>query len=235
MSERKKLFENYFDSIFASSNTFSKKEYEGAADFYESNYGRFLPEDKKAKILDVGCGASHFLYFLKKKGYKNFLGIDISPQQINFCKENISKEVEVADGFEFLKDKENIYEAIIANDLLEHIPKDKTIEILTLVNKALKDRGIFLMRTLNCSNPFSIFLRYKDFTHEMGFTEKSLYQVLWIAGFRNIQIMGAVGRERIVFSILRKAIYLFLRKLFWYQGFVAPKILSSVLIGIAKK
>lgn len=183
MTEKNKIFDKYLSSIFVTENTFSKKEYDEHFEFYNINYGKFLPENKNANILDIGCGAGHFLYFLKKKGYKNILGIDISPEQVAFCKEkNISEEIELADAFEFLKNKINYYDAIISNDVIEHIPKDKIIDFLILINNALKSKGLFFARTPNLGHPLAIYSRYKDFTHEIGFTDKSLYQVLWVAG-----------------------------------------------------
>lgn len=49
--ERNKLFENYFDSIFSKANMFSREIYERACEFYELNYGVFLPLTKNARIL----------------------------------------------------------------------------------------------------------------------------------------------------------------------------------------
>ena len=83
---RKKLFEDYFDSIFSHSNVFSKGEYENSFLQFDLNYGNFMPRQKEARILDVGCGTGHFLYYLAKKGYDNYLGIDLSPQQVDFCR-----------------------------------------------------------------------------------------------------------------------------------------------------
>ena len=84
-------------------------------------------------------------------------------------------------------------------------------------------------------NPFGISSRYRDFTHEIGFTEKSLYQVLYIVGFRNIQVVGAIAKDKWIFRIIKKTIYFSLKKLYWYQGFVALEILNSNLIAVAKK
>ncbi|GBD96000.1 MAG TPA: class I SAM-dependent methyltransferase [Nitrospirae bacterium] len=231
---QEKLFGEYFNAIFENSNTFTAKEYKQDFMKYELNCSKHLPSNRDVRILDIGCGTGHFLNFLKKKRYKNFLGIDISPQQVDFCKKNISQQVEVADAFEFLKGKDNYYDVIVANDLLEHIPKNKIVKFLTLVNKASKHGGVFLVKTPNLGNPFAIFSRYKDFTHTIGFTDKSLYQVLWIAGFRNIQILPfqKMGFTR---KALVGLIHFFLRKLFWYQGFVAPGILTSLLLGVTKK
>ncbi len=238
--KRKALFDEYFSSIFSQSNVFSKKEYENSFSQFELNYGQFFSPVKDTKILDIGCGAGHFLYYLEKKGYTHFLGIDISPQQVDFCRENVSKKVEVADAFEYLKEKKNMYDAIVANDLLEHIPKEEIIAFLKLVNTALKEKGVFLIRTPNMGNPFALYSRYKDFTHEVGFTDRSLYQVLWTAGFRDIQILPYKSYstrtfKRFVESRLARLTGLILTKLFQIQGFAAPRVLTPLLIGAAHK
>src|SRR3989442_10586296 len=75
-ASRAKLFEGYERSIFSTGNTFSAQEYEMMSEFYSSNYAPYLPDKKDARILDVGCGAGHFLYFLKARGYTAMTGID---------------------------------------------------------------------------------------------------------------------------------------------------------------
>ena len=232
--ENNPLYAEYFESIFRYSNYFTKQEYRKQFIDYENNHGKFLTKDKNAAILDIGCGAGHFLHFLEKKLYVNFQGIDVSGQQVKFCKENVSSRAETADVFTFLQNKNNYYDAITANDFLEHIPKQDIIRLLGLINKALKPNGTFIAMTPNLGNPFAIFLRYKDFTHEVGFSEMSLYQVLWMAGFRDIKI-EPLACKNFLDKIVALSIHLILRKLFWYQGFVAPRILTPVLIAAAKK
>lgn len=227
---RKNLFEEYFDSISSRSNLLTLEEYENTCKIYHSYYGNFLPVDKNSTILDIGCGSGHFLYYLKKIGYTNFLGIDLSPDNIEHCcKKNITLNVELVDAFEYLLDKTSTYSVISANDILEHIPKERVITFLELIYHALKPGGILLLKIPNMSNPFVLYLRYRDFTHECGFTENSIYQVLYIAGFRNIRINSSWGNK----SYIRKKIF---KKLFWYLGgYNAPEILSTSLIVIAKK
>lgn len=237
---RQKLFDEYFSSIFSRSNVFSKKEYENSSSQFELNYERFMPSAQNAQILDVGCGAGHFLYYLEKKGYTDFLGIDISRQQVDFCRENISQQVERADAFEYLKDKKNAFDAVVANDMLEHIPKEEIITFVKLVNTALKDNGIFLIRTPNMGNPFAVYSRYKDFTHEVGFTDRSLYQVFWTAGFRKIQVLPFQNYpirtfKRFVESRIARMTGFILTKLFQFQGFAAPRVLTPLLMGATRK
>jgi 2-polyprenyl-3-methyl-5-hydroxy-6-metoxy-1,4-benzoquinol methylase len=231
--KRKQYFEDYFDSIHARSNILSPEEYETTANIYHLYYGNVLPKDKMAPILDLGCGTGHFLYYLKKMGYANFTGIDLSSDNIEYCKNNITLDVELADAFEYLVRKKGIYSTISANALLEHIPKEKVILFLKLIYNALRSGGVLLLTIPNMSNPFSIQMRYRDFTHECGFTEKSIYQVLYIAGFRDILINPSWSERKSIKAKIRKII---LRKLFWFLGGCnAPDILSSLLIIIATK
>ncbi len=59
----------------------AKKRYEIMADI-------FLKDKSKKKIIDFGCGLSHFYDFLKKKDTKNikYTGIDISENMIKMSK-----------------------------------------------------------------------------------------------------------------------------------------------------
>lgn len=161
------------------------------------------------------------------------MGIDLSPDNIEFCRNNITSHVQLAGAFEYLASKKNYYSVISANAVLEHISKDKVIQFLAMIHRALRHGGILLLKIPNMSNPFSIQLRYRDFTHECGFTEKSIYQVLYISGFRDISVNSLWLDKKSIKSFIRKIVS---RKLFWFLGGCnAPEILSSLLIVIAKK
>lgn len=235
----KEVYEIYLEGQFARLNELSEKQYEGAAKSYEATYGRFMPADKNSKILDIGCGAGHFLFYLKKKGYTNYHGIDISKQQVDFVQQNITENVELADTFEFLDDKEKLYDLIIVNDLLEHISKEKIIKFLKLVYNSLKNDGILIIKVPNMSNPFGLRARYIDITHEVGFTENSLYAVLKAVSFNNICIYPAdypiSSIKSFVGRIIRKFVHTMIKYSYRVQGYGAPKILAVNIIGVAKK
>src|SRR3989475_9560819 len=102
-AHRANLFESYQRSIFSTGNTFSAQEYEMMSEFYSSNYAPYLPGKKDARILDVGCGAGHFLYFLKTRDYTAMTGIDLSPELIDHCRRTIWANVIHGDAVEYLE------------------------------------------------------------------------------------------------------------------------------------
>jgi SAM-dependent methyltransferase len=233
-------FGDYVDSIFSSGADLSAAGMEREAMEYGAQYKGLLPEAKDAAILDAGSGAGHFLLLLKKSGYTNFTGVDVSPQQVEFCRANVSEKVVLADIFEYLKDKPEAFDLVSFNDVLEHFPKEKVVPLLSLAGSSLKVGGKLILRTPNLGNFFSVYARYKDFTHETGFTERSLRQVLWLAGFREISVFGAEGaRGKGLKGKAERAVQLsvryVLRKAFWYQGYVAPEILAPLLGACAVK
>ncbi len=82
--------------------------------------------------------------------------------------------------------------------------------------------------------------RYKDFTHELGFTERSLRQVLWLAGFRDIIVFGPDSPcprtlKGAIQNMIRICIRFMFVKLFWHQGYVAPEIITPLVAASALK
>jgi cyclopropane fatty-acyl-phospholipid synthase-like methyltransferase len=198
-----------------------------------------LNSGKINSILDIGCGTGHFLYYLKAKGIENFVGVDISDQQVEFCKNNITEKVMQADIFKFMKDKKNAYNFIIANDFMEHLKNDRIYEFLELVYQSLEKEGIFSLRVPNMSNPFSIDSRYRDFTHLAGYTEKSIFQLLCSVGFKDIQITSTNSKIKSLKSLIRRVLVIllhqFIKFLYYIQDYTVPKHLGKNLIVFCHK
>jgi len=83
---------------------------------------RYLPEDKNAKILDIGCGFGQMLSALKKMGYFNGYGIDICNEAIDYCLHERINVKNIINIIEFacsaVWDK---YDFIKVSHMLEHI------------------------------------------------------------------------------------------------------------------
>ena len=168
----------------------SDKEYTYLAKIYGKRYGRFLPENKEAHIIDVACGGGHFIYFLQKAGYKNTIGIDLSEEQIEQAQKMDIGNVETADLFEHLANYSDYFQLVVANDIIEHFTKEEIIQFLDMIYRSLKPGGNVIISTLNGSSLFGASLYHSDFTHETGFTPTSLRQVLSTCHFKDIEIFG---------------------------------------------
>jgi len=190
MGYRKRCYQTYISSHFRHLHALSDRELEHILKIYRKRFSRFLPEDKKAHIIDVACGSGHFLYFLQQTGYKNAIGIDLSKEQVEQARKKGINNVKKADLFKYLPKFSNYFQMVIANDIIEHLKKEEIIQFLDLIYTALKPGGTVIISTLNEMSLFGASLLHSDFTHETGFTPTSLWQVMSICNFKDIEIFG---------------------------------------------
>lgn len=150
-------------------------------------FGKLLPQNKDAAILDIGCGTGSFVWYLNQSGYSGAAGIDISEEQIQ---QGISlgiENIQCTDLQNYLSERTEQFDCIIARDVMEHFTKQEIFRILSLVRCALKDGGAFIMQSPNGEGILHSGILYGDFTHETAFTEKSLHQIFRNTGFTNIE------------------------------------------------
>jgi len=157
---------------------------------YDVNYHKFFPENKNAEMLDIGPGIGRMMQFLKKCGYSNVKGVDISPSSVRSCKKK-DLDCELADNTsDWLKRHAEEFDFITLLDVIEHIPKKDIIDFLTAIRGSLKTGGVFLIQTNNMQAEYAQLMRYGDITHELGFCESTLRQVCSVAGFTQVEVFG---------------------------------------------
>jgi 2-polyprenyl-3-methyl-5-hydroxy-6-metoxy-1,4-benzoquinol methylase len=239
-SEKNQIYDNYISTHFGRIHD-GRAEFEQLSKYFKKNYLKHLPEDHNAKILDLGCGMGHFLYFLETNGYSNCLGVDISNENIEFCKKR-GFNVILSNIFEFLKDSNGSYDTIIMNDLLEHFDKPEVIQLLNMIFNCLDENGQLIIKVPNASNPImACSSRYLDFTHESLFTEESLSQVLKVSGFEDIRIYPQdlyvlyYNPLNYCAKVLSKILSFTFRLLFIMHGRKTTKIFTKDIIGVATK
>lgn len=238
MDYRKLLFDRYVTTHYGK---FNPRDLSAALPHYDIDYKDILPTKKNSSILDIGCGMGHFMYYLKHRGYTNIKGIDIGPEQIDFCKKNNINAGLVTDTVDYLKGHINDYDCIVMNDVIEHLRKEEIIPILIALLGSVRPGGTLIVRTLNMAALYGPYCRHIDFTHETGFTEKSLEQVLEASGFHNIEIRG----NRIRFGLKPKRFLRWMLFKCWRSvltlihtieaGVDKPRILDKFLIATARK
>jgi len=195
----------------------------------------YLPKDKAANILEVGCGDGRLIMYLEKHGYQNIIGIDASSEQVVYCKKAGMPVIEQADALEFVSDKNEEYDLIIGFDIFEHFTKSEGFEFLEKAFHAMKPKGSIILRVPNMANLFGARSRFIDITHEAGYTEHSLRQVLYLTKFGCIRVIPGkpsylVKRAASIF--VSKALH---RVFYLLAGVPTPRVTSKNIVGIAEK
>jgi len=209
------------------------------AEAYHAEFGRFLPADKKYRILDIGCGSGFLLQFLQQEGYENIFGVDTSIEQVEFAKNN-GLSVTHGDGLTFLENHKG-YDLIFMTDIVEHMKKDELLKMLQQVQVALNSKGRVIIRTINASSLYGNTSRYIDFTHEISFTEFSLRQILLAMGFVGVEITDSQipfgwKPKRLARWLVVKIWRFFLAAVYTAEvGVDRPRLFGKFLIACASK
>ena len=231
-------FDKYLSSGFAEIND-SEKSRRFMAEMYEHNYGKFLPKDLTAPILDFGCGAGQCLNWLLKRGYQNVLGVDIGAEAVDYCRGKGFPVQKITDTLNWLKKIEGKYQVVIANDVIEHISKPDIIPTMSALYKALKPGGIMIIKTNNVSAITGARMRYWDHTHSTSFTEFSLKQVLHYAGVDNVRLFPFKFPlntfPRLVRVLLQLILHSAWKICFWIEYTIVPKIVHEYIFAVARK
>lgn len=147
-----------------------------------------FPQDRTARILELGCGHGALLYALSRADYHNVRGVDGSPQQVEAAQRLGIRGVEQGDVMATLAAAPSAsFDVVVAFDVIEHFTKDELIPLVDEVRRVLKPGGRWIIHAPNAESPFSARMRYWDFTHELAFTRVSLAQLLCSSGFERVE------------------------------------------------
>ena len=171
---------------------------------------RWLPKDRTARILELGCGDGTLLSALRSVGYQNAMGVDLSPQAIELSKQK-GLNVEEGDAAGYLTRSSQAIDCCIAIDFFEHMFKDELLLTLDLIHQRLSDEGVLILRVPNAMTPWMGHYRHGDLTHEMMFNWRSIGSVLLLCGFKDVLVsevlMRVHGLKSAARYILWKAIW----------------------------
>ncbi len=102
----------------------------------------------KMKILDIGCGWGGFLKYAAENYNISGVGITVSKEQAeyakNFCK-GLPIEIRLID-YRSLKSEK--FDAVVSIGMFEHVGYKNYRKFMKVVNKVLKDDGLFLLHTI---------------------------------------------------------------------------------------
>jgi 2-polyprenyl-3-methyl-5-hydroxy-6-metoxy-1,4-benzoquinol methylase len=148
-----------------------------------------LPADKKLPILDIGGGFGQMLLRLRDSGFSNIKGIDIGNESVDFCRSK-GLDVTLIESIQaYASENQGKYQLILMSHVLEHIPKELTIETLHAIRSMLAPGGSYIVMVPNAQSNTGVYWMYEDFTHHLLFTAGSLIYALQSAGFEKIEFL----------------------------------------------
>jgi len=176
-----------FDSFWEAPDDV-EKGYHSFGKFYKTNYLKYFPENKTAKILVLSCGPGYLLNLLKDEGYTNVTGVESSAEKTRYATaKKLNCKVEQA--FDTLEKSQEEYDVIFAEQEINHLDKDEVLEFLTLSRNTLKDDGLLIVHSLNGANPITgAEALAQNYDHYTTFTEYSLRQILEHSHFHEINV-----------------------------------------------
>ena len=187
-------------------------------DDLELNYAAFLPADRDAAILDVGCGTGRVLAFLSAKGFQRLEGFDRDPEAIAVARTRSAATLHVAENWpDFLSGRAAAYDCIVLKDVIYYVPRERAVEWLTAVRRALKPGGRVIVETFNGASFTGPFVAHKDEAILWIVTERTLRKFLERAGFTAVTLLPQRPPQRTI-----------RRRLFNLAGFVWRGVLRAI-------
>lgn len=198
----------------------------------------WLPADRGAPVLDVGCGSGQFLHFLRGEGFTDLSGVDLDAKQVEIGQE-LGLNCHCVDVFDHLADESATFGLVAMLDILEHFTREELFPLLEAISARLRPGGRLIVSVPNAESPDANRAIYADITHEIAFTPTSLEEMLFCHGLKVSAFLdpwpapvSPIRRAyRMVSGLARAAESARLRLL----GFEAPRCWSSVVWALAEK
>jgi|694.fasta_scaffold147251_3 SAM-dependent methyltransferase len=134
-----------------------------------------------AYIADIGCGTGRNLLHLKKLGYKNLFGLDLSPKAVEFCKQRGLDNVVVGNAIDTKLKKES-QDVVLLMDLIAMLDESQTIDLLAEADRILKNKGILIINT--AALPFLFSQHDKVCNVQIRYTYSQLENLLKKTGWK---------------------------------------------------
>ena len=134
-----------------------------------------------SKILEIGFGNGEFLRWAEFNGY-DVSGIEIN-EKLYHLGEKRGFQVFLGTMTDDLKELGGGFDAVVAFDVLEHLPNELLLDYFKAINSRLKVEGRVIVRFPNGQSPFGTYAQHGDITHQTALTGRLLDQVTSKAGF----------------------------------------------------
>jgi 2-polyprenyl-3-methyl-5-hydroxy-6-metoxy-1,4-benzoquinol methylase len=139
---------------------------------------------KQGRLLDIGCGNGHFLFIMKKRGWKT-IGVEIDPESVRIARE-LYKLTVFNGELEDAAFPDHSFDAITLTHVLEHIYDP--LSLLEECHRILSPEGHIYITTPNLQSMGHLTFKNNWFAlepprHLYLWTPQTLYDTLKSVGF----------------------------------------------------
>lgn len=183
---------NYLEYL---DKNYSKKTFFRKVDYIKYNFGKKVNHKKSGgiKVLEIGPGMGEFIKYLNDRGCDEIDIVDNDKSILQYIENNFKiRQTFLVNNILDIEGRLSMYDVIVATQVLEHIPVSEQLKFIGFLYKHLSPDGNIIITVPNMANPFTLYERYGDTTHETGFTDNSLKQICLNCSIplSNIEIRG---------------------------------------------
>ncbi|MFA6073342.1 MAG: methyltransferase domain-containing protein [Candidatus Woesearchaeota archaeon] len=169
-----------------------------------------LLNNKKA-VLDIGCGNGWLTNYVSKTAYT---GITYSKSEVENLKKIKCKATLLNIEKEKLPYKNESFDCVFASHILEHLEKNKLIEVMNEIKRVLKKGGVLILTT---PTEYS-FGFYGEWTHVRPYNHGSLPNMIKDFEFTNVDwTYPAISNMPKRFQRLGRFPLFFLKPILWKE------------------
>lgn len=226
---RQTIYEQYFSNQVNKSDADPMVLLEQQSYYYGKELVPFLPANKDAVIIDLGCGFGSMVHAARSNGYSNVSGIDMSPEQVETARKLGIEGIEQL-TIEDLLSSERSFDCIVGIDIIEHFTKDELINFLVKCKTLLKPGGRVIFRTPNMDAPQASVYAHADISHECFLNKSSALQVMASTGYSNVNVHPSMIHNRnAIKEVLRKALWSILKLRLKIELFASGRTWNDVV------
>jgi len=172
----------------------------GEVDFIEKE----INFDKSISILDVGCGTGRHLIELRRRGYKNLTGLDLSLDQLSAAKNKFDSDtinLICADATKFNLNKNFDLVIMLCEGSFSLMETDEmNFDILKNISEVIKSDGKFIFTTLNALYPLKHSVKeFLENSGAGGTTNDHNFDILTLRQYSSFEITKDNGQTQKLF------------------------------------
>jgi len=157
----------------------------------ELNYSHWLPQDRNASILDLGCGDGRVLQFLSRKGYLNIHGVDRDSIALEMIGKLDGVTLECTEvNIEYLRHQCGQFNLIILKQMIYYVERSEVMSFMLALKDALTDDGLIVVEFFNAALLSSRLTELKDPFIRTAYTEHSMRRLFAATGLYELHIGG---------------------------------------------